>query len=235
MLRLLKFLLIIAGAFLVFSNIEPYIAVTQLIFSGSSGVDVCSTIGGMPFVGGIFQGVCGFLGAIIYSLAGFIVWAIFQIVELLPIANSFNIPFISNVLAKLQNAPQVKVEEEERAATAEVRVKRGTRYLTENRESKSDRPAVAKTKKKLNTVVERSLGALLTFSWVMYLLDLGLMSWLYSPLSETGELDIKALMRVLLGVFGVQIVILGLTLISNLIDPESIQYQRAEQKPVREY
>ena len=69
----------------------------------------------------------------------------------------------------------------------------------------------------------------------MYLLDLGLMSWLYSPLSETGELDIKALMRVLLGVFGVEIVILGLTLISNIIDPESIQYQRAEQKPVREY
>ena len=69
----------------------------------------------------------------------------------------------------------------------------------------------------------------------MYLLDLALMSWLYSPLNEIGELDIKALMRVLLGVFGVEIVILGLTLISNIIDPESIQYQRAEQKPVREY
>ena len=233
MLRLLKFLLIIAGAFLVFSKIEPYIAVTQLIFSGSSGVDVCSTIGGMPFVGGIFQGVCGFLGAIIYSLAGFIVWAIFQLVELLPIANSFNIPFISGVLAKLQKAPQV--DEDERAGVAEVRVKKGKRYLTEKRERKSDRPAVAKTKKKLNTFVESSLGALLTFSWVMYLLDLGVMSWLYSPLSETGELDIKALMRVLLGVFGVEIVILGLILISNIIDPESIQYQRAEQKPVREY
>ena len=233
MLRLLKFLLIIAGAFLVFSNIEPYISVTQLIFSGSSGTDVCSTIGGMPFVGGIFQGVCGFLGAIIYSLAGFIVWAIFQLVELLPIANSFNIPFISGVLAKLQKAPQV--DEDERAGVAEVRVKKGKRYLTEKRERKSDRPAVAKTKKKLNTVVERSLGALLTFSWVMYLLDLGVMSWLYSPLSETGELDIKALMRVLLGVFGVEIVILGLILISNIIDPESIQYQRASQKPVREY
>ena len=225
--------MIIAGAFLVVSNIEPYISVTQLIFSDTKGVDTCDVLGFMPFVGGIFRGVCGFFGAVIYSLAGFIVWAIFQIVELLPIANSFQIPFISGVLAKLQNAPQVQVEEEDRPLR-EIRDMDGKRYIPESALLK-DRPAIAKTKKKLNTVVERSLGALLTFSWVMYLLDLGLMSWLYSPLSETGELDIKALMRVLLGVFGVEIVILGLTLISNIIDPESIQYQRAEQKPVREY
>ena len=210
MLKLLKFLLIIAGAFLVVSNIEPYISVTQLIFSDTKGVDTCDVLGFMPFVGRIFQGVCGFLGAIIYSLAGFIVWAIFQIVELLPIANSFNILFLSNLLSKMQTAPQV--DEEER-----------------------DRDAVKRLKQKHNSIVERSLGALLTFSWVMYLLDLGLMSWLYSPLNEIGELDIKALMRVLLGVFGVEIVVLGLTLISNIIDPQSIKYQKAEQKPVREY
>ena len=210
MLKLLKFLLIIAGAFLVVSNIEPYISVTQLIFSDTKGVDTCDVLGFMPFVGGIFQGVCGFLGAIIYSLAGFIVWAIFQLVELLPIANSFNIPFLSNLLSRMQKAPQV--DEEER-----------------------DRAAVRRIKQRHNSIIERSLGALLTFSWVMYLLDLGLMSWLYSPLNETGELDIKALMRVLLGVFGVEIVILGLTLISNIIDPQSIKYQQAQQKPVREY
>ena len=211
MLRLLKFLLMIAGAFLLVANIEPYIAVTQLIFGGKQqGINVCSVLGVLPFVGGIFNGICGFVGAVIYSLAGFIVWAIFQIVELLPIANSFNIPFLSNLLSKMQTAPQV--DEEER-----------------------DRDAVRRIKKKHNSIVERSLGALLTFSWVMYLLDLGLMSWLYSPLSETGELNITALARVLLGVFGVEVVILGLTLISNIIDPQSIKYQQASQKPVREY
>ena len=234
MLRLLKYLLLAAGGLLLIVNIEPYIAVTQLIFSDkTSGVDVCSTIGGMPFVGGILKGGCGLIGEFAYALAGFVVWAIFQIVELLPIANSFQIPFISGVLAKLQNAPQVQVEEEDRPLR-EIRDMDGKRYIPESALLK-DRPAVAKTKKRLNTVVERSLGALLTFSWVMYLLDLALMSWLYSPLNEIGELDIKALMRVLLGVFGVEIVILGLTLISNIIDPQSIKYKQAQQKPVREY
>ena len=211
MLRLLKYLLLAAGGLLLIVNIEPYIAVTQLIFSDkTSGVDVCSTIGGMPFVGGILKGGCGLIGEVAYALAGFVVWAIFQIVELLPIANSFNIPFLSNLLGRMQTAPQVQ-------------------------EGESDRDAVRRIKKKHNSIVERSLGALLAFSWVMYLLDLGLMSWLYSPLSETGELDIKALARVLLGVFGVEVVILGLTLISNIIDPQSIKYQQAQQKPVREY
>ena len=105
MLRLLKYLLLAAGGLLLIVNIEPYIAVTQLIFSDkTSGVDVCSTIGGMPFVGGILKGGCGLIGEFAYALAGFVVWGIFQIVELLPIANSFQIPFISGVLAKLQNA-----------------------------------------------------------------------------------------------------------------------------------
>ncbi len=233
MLKLLKFLLIIAGAFLLVANIEPYIAVTRMIFGGSSGIDVCAELRPLPFIGGFLQSGCGFLGATIYVLSGFIVWAIFQIVELLPIANSFNVPFLSGVLAKMQKAPQV--EEDERAEVAEVRVKKGRRYLKERKERKRDRPAVAKAKKKLNTVVERSLGALLTFSWVMYLLDLALMSWLYSPLSEIGELNLQALMRVLLGVFGVEVVILGLTLITNIIDPQSIKYQQASQKPVKEY
>jgi hypothetical protein len=210
MLRLLKFLLMIAGAFLLVANIEPYIAVTQLIFGGSSGIDVCAQLRPLPFIGGFLQVGCGFLGAIIYSLAGFIVWAIFQIVELLPIANSFHIPFLSNLLSRMQTAPQVD-------------------------ECWDDRQSVKRIKQKHNSIVERSLGALLTFSWVMYLLDLGLMCWLYSPLSETGELNIMALMRVLLGVFGLELVILGLTLISNIIDPQSIKYQQAQQKPVREY
>jgi hypothetical protein len=210
MLKLLKILLIIAGGFLIFANIEPYIAVTRLIFGGSSGIDVCAELRPLPFIGGLLQGGCGFLGAIIYSLSGFIVWAIFQIVELLPIANSFNIPFLSNLLSRMQKAPQVD-------------------------EYWSDRDSVRQIKQKHNSVVERSLGALLTFSWVMYLLDFALMSWLYSPLSETGELDIKALMRVLLGVLGVEVVILGLNLISNIIDPTRINYQQAQQKPAREY
>ena len=211
MLRLLKFLLMIAGGFLLVANIEPYIAVTQLIFGGKDeGINVCSVLGVLPFVGGIFNGLCGFVGAIIYSLAGFIVWAIFQLVELLPIANSFNIPFLSNLLSRMQKAPQVD-------------------------EYWGDRDSVRRIKQKHNSVVERSLGALLTFSWVMYLLDFALMSWLYSPLSETGELDIKALMRVLLGVLGVEVVILGLNLISNIIDPTRINYQQAQQKPAREY
>ncbi len=210
MLKLLKFLLIIAGAFLLVANIEPYIAVTRLIFGNASAIDVCAEFRPIPFIGGFLQSGCGFLGAIIYSLAGFIVWAIFQIVELLPIANSFNIPFLSNLLSRMQKAPQVD-------------------------EQWHDRESVRRIKQKHNSIVERSLGALLTFSWVMYLLDLGLMSWLYSPLSESGELNVMALVRVLLGVFGVEVVILGLTLISNIIDPQSIKYQQAQQKPVREY
>jgi len=212
MLKILKFLLIVGGAFLLVANIEPYIAVTRLVFEGDgrNAVDVCAQFQGIPFIGGILAGGCGFIGATIYSLAGFIVWAVFQIVELLPIANSFQVPFLSGVLAKMQNAPQVDVNER-------------------------DREAVRRVKQKHNTIVERSLGALLTFSWVMYLVDLLLMSWLYSPLNELGELNWMALVRVLLGVFGVELVILGLTLVNNVIDPKSVKFQTSDRKPVREY
>ena len=210
MLKLLKFLLILAGAALLFANIEPYIRVTELIFQGSTGTDACSAIKGFPFIGGILNGFCGFIGAIILASAGYLVWAIFQLVELLPIANSFNVPFLSGLLSRMQKSPHVD-------------------------EDSGDRDSVRRIKQKHNTVVERSLGALLAFSWVMYLLDFALMSWLYSPLSETGELDIKALVRVLLGVLGVEIVILGLNLVNNIIDPQSIKYQQAHQKPVKEY
>lgn len=210
MLKLLKFLLVLAGAALLFANIEPYIRVTELIFQGSTGMDVCSPISKFPFVGGVLNAGCGFIGAFILASAGYLVWAIFQLVELLPIANSFNVPFLSGLLAKMQRSPQVA-------------------------EGECDRDAVKRIKKRHNSIVERSLGALLTFSWIMYVLDLALMSWLYQPLNEIGELNIQALVRVLLGVFGVEVVILAMTLINNIIDPKSIQFPQAEQKPVKEY
>lgn len=211
MLKILKFLLIIGGAMLLFANIEPYIALTRMVFASSgSGVDVCREVGGVPFIGGILAWGCGLIGATIYSLAGVLVWAVFQLVELLPIAHNYNVPFLSGLLQKLQTAPQVA-------------------------ESDGDRAAIAQVKRKHNTVIERSLSTLLTFSWVIYALDLVLMSWLYSPLNEMSELNPMALVRVLLGVFGVELVILGLTLINNIIDPKSIKHPTSDKKPVREY
>lgn len=210
MLRILQFLLLIAGAFLLFANIEPYIAITKLVFTDSNGMDVCTTLSFIPFVGRLFAWACGLVAGTIYGLSGFIVWAVFQLIELLPIANAFNIPFLSRMVQRFQSAPQVQEEQ-------------------------SDRAAVRQVKRRHNTVMERSLNALLTFSWVMYLLDLGLMSWLYTPLSELGDLDWMALIRTLLGVFGVELVVLGLTLINNIIDPATIQFAKSATKPVREY
>lgn len=212
MLKLLKFLLMVGGVMLLVANIEPYIAITRLVFGGdgTNTIDVCRALAGFPFIGLILAGACGLIGAAIYSISGLLVWAVFQIVELLPIAHSFNVPFLSGLLQKLQASPQVATDE-------------------------SDRDAVRRIKHKHNTVVERSLSALLAFSWVMYLIDLALMCWLYSPLNEVGELQPMALVRVLLGVFGVELVVLGLTLINNIIDPQSIKHPTSDRKPVKEY
>lgn len=210
MLRVLQILLLVAGAFLLVGNIEPYIAITRMVFTDTNSVDVCSSLTSIPFIGGILNWVCGLIGGVIFGLSGFIVWAVFQIIELLPIANAFNIPFISRMLHRFQSAPQVE-------------------------ESERDRESVRRLKRKHNTVMERSLNALLTFSWVMYIVDLLLMSWLYSPLSELGDLNWMALVRTLLGVFGVELVVLGLSLINNILDPQSIRYGRADHRPVREY
>lgn len=210
MLRILQILLLIAGAFLLAANIEPYIAITKLVFTDGNGIDVCDTLTFIPFIGRIFAWGCGLVAGIIYGLSGFIVWAVFQIIELLPIANAFNIPFLSRMVQRFQTAPQV--EEDQR-----------------------DRESLRRVKRRYNTVMERSLNALLTFSWVMYILDLGLMSWLYTPLSELGDLDWMALVRTLLGVFGVELVVLGLTLINNILDPQSIKFAKSETKPIREY
>lgn len=210
MLKLLRLALIVGGLFMLVANIEPYIALTKLIFTNGSGVDVCDTIRGTPFVGGILAWGCGLLAGIVYSLGGFLVWLIFQLIELLPIANSFNVPFLSRMLGRMKAAPQEAEEE-------------------------SDREALRRVKQRHNTVVERSLGALLTFSWVMYLVDLLLMSWLYKPLNELGELDIMALVRCLLGVFGVELVILAITLINNVIAPGKASYTTTRHQEAREY
>jgi len=208
MLKLLKFLLIVGGFALVFSNVEPYLQVTALLFRGAT--DVCVPIKGFPFIGGILSSICGFGASVIIASGGYLLWAIFQIIELLPIANSFSIPFLSGLLGRLQNAPQVGKDA-------------------------GDREAIAQVKDRGNTIVERSLGALLTASWIFYILDLLLMAWLYKPLDEIGDLNIVGLVRTLLGVFAVEVIILGVTLIDNVIDPKRIKFQEAQEKKVREY
>jgi len=208
MLKLLKFLLIVGGFALLFSNVEPYLQATEILFQGSA--DVCVPLQGFPFIGGILGAVCGFGASIIIAAGGWLVWLIFQAIELLPIANAFSIPFLSSILRKLQNAPQVSRDA-------------------------GDRESVTRIKDRGNTVVERSLSALLTASWIFYILDLLLMAWLYKPLNEVGDLNAVGLVRTLLGVFGVEIVILGVTLIDNVIDPKSIKFQEAQEKKVREY
>lgn len=211
MLKFLRILLFVAAGFLLVANIEPYIAATGLIFGKSSVGNVCSTISGVAFVGGILGWICTALGSIVGGLAGFLVWAIFQAIEILPIATWFNVPFISGMLRKLQGAPQVSVDE-------------------------SDRESVAVMKQRHNTVVERSLSTLLAFSWLVYLVDLALMCWLYSPLNEMGEVNWAALARTLLGVFGVEIIVLAISLLDNIIDPKTIQYRSSRHQPeVKEY
>jgi hypothetical protein len=210
MLRFLQFLLILGGAVLLVANIEPYIAVTALVFGTATGANVCAQLSGIAFVGGLFAWACGLIGSTIASISGFLVWATFQTLELLPIANRFNIPFLSNLVSKLEASKQIETIE-------------------------GDRAAVKTVKERHNTVVERSLSALLTFSWLTYFVDLALMSWLYKPLNEIGELNPMGLVRVLLGVFGVEIVVLGCTLINNVLDPDKVRYRPASKKPAIEY
>lgn len=210
MLRLLQFLLLIAAAFLLVANIEPYIALTRLIFADNNTVDVCASVEVIPFIGRFLAWGCDLIGGVIFGASGFLVWAVFQLIELLPIANAFNIPFLSRMVHRFQSAPQVE-------------------------ENYGDRDSVRRLKRRHNTVVERSLNALLTFSWIMYLIDLALLSWLYSPLNEIGDLNWMALTRTLLGVFGVELVVLGLVLINNIIDPGSVKFAKAQSREVREY
>jgi len=208
MLKLLKFLLIVGGFALMVSNIDPYLRVTELLFQGAG--DVCKPIQGFPGIGDFLVSGCRFVASIIIACGGYLLWIIFQIIELLPIANNYSIPFLSGLLGRLQNAPQVSKDA-------------------------GDRDAIVQVKKRGNTIVERSLGALLTASWIFYIIDLLLMAWLYKPLNEIGDLNIIGLVRTLLGVFATEVIILGILLIDNVIDPRRIKFQEAQQKNVREY
>ena len=209
MLKFLRILLYIGAGALLLVNIEPYIAVTKLVFPDAAGGGVCGQLRYFPFLGGMAGWVCDLIAAAIYSLGGVIVWATFQTIELLPIAANFYIPFLSNYLTKLETAPQALPTPE-------------------------DRESVKKVKKKLNTYVERSLSTLLAVSWIMYIADLALMCWLYSPLNRLSELQPIALIRTLLGVFGVELVIMGITLINNILDPSTIKHPKAVQREGRE-
>lgn len=211
MLKLLRLLLIIATGCLLFASIEPYIELVKLIFGTAGAEKVCGTIGGIWFIGRYMEWGCNAIGSIIGGLAGVLLWAIFQSIELLPIATYFHVPFISGIVQKFQNAPQVEVKTD-------------------------DRESLVKIKKRHNTVTERSLGVLISFSWVVYIVDFLLMSWLYSPLDVNGDINWAGLARVLLSVAGVELLVLAIVLLNNVIDPASVRYQSTKyQREVKEY
>ena len=211
LLKILMWLLIAALGALLVANIPPYIEATNLVFSvaGSTGKSICQQLGMFPFAGGVMAWGCEIVSKVLISMGGFLVWAIFQVVELLPIVTYFNVPFLTGLVSRLQTAPQASIDA-------------------------SDRDSVIRAKKRLNSVIERSLSFLLTFSWVMYLVDLALMCWLYSPINKLGNLQPLALGRVLVGVFGVEVCILIISALSNVLDQNSIQNPTAQQRPTRQ-
>lgn len=210
LLVLLKWSLVLAAVILMAINIAPYIFVVREFAKSLQADVVCRQAGMLPFLGPFLAGGCNLIGSVFYATSGFLLWWAFQAFELVPIASRFNVPFMSGILKKMEEAPQVP-------------------------ENEADRGAVVRIKAGINTVSDRSYDALMRFSWLVYAFDLALMCWLYPPLQRTGEFNFVAFTLVLLGVFGVELVLGLLTILNNVIDPTSIQHQTAKQREVKEY
>lgn len=210
LLLLIKVALFLAAAVLMALSIAPYIFLVRQFSQTLQGDVICSQLGLTPFIGPALQTGCGTVGTIFYVGGGFLVWWIFQSLELVPIASKFNVPAMRGMLRRMQDAPQVP-------------------------ESEGDRPAVAKLKREINSVSERSFNQLLRWSFLVYAIDLVLMCWLYPPLSPTGEFNFVAFALVILGVFGVELILGLLTIINNVIDPSAIAHPTARGREVKNY
>lgn len=210
LLLLIKVALFLAAMVLMAVSIAPYIFLVRQFAQTLQGGVICSQLGIMPFIGPALQSGCNVIGTIFYVAGGFLVWWIFQSLELVPIASKFNVPAMRGMLRRMQDAPQVP-------------------------ESDGDRPAVAQLKREINSVSERSFNQLLRWSFLVYALDLVLMCWLYPPLSPTGEFNFVAFVLVILGVFGVELILGLLTIINNVIDPSAIAHPTARGREVKNY
>lgn len=207
-LKVLRVFLYIFAVGVLIANLDAYDSLIRMLLPISG--DACQKMARFPLLGQVLQWGCfALVDAAIASL-GFVAWAVIQLIELLPIAANYNLPFIGRIIQRIQGAPKVQIEG---ADSAEVR----------------------RWKRKYNTATERSLTFLNWFACATYIADLWAMFALYTPFTRTGGVDGLALGRVLLGVFGVEVILVAITFLNNVIDPSSIKFPTAKQKPVREY
>lgn len=202
-------LYVFAGVLLVL-NIPPYIALIQKIAERVNADIVITQAELIPGIGPAIASMFSVAGMVIYSLSGFALWFLFQAVELYPIMSHLNIPFMRGMLRRLQQSPQVPLKP-------------------------GDRPSVTKLKKRINRAVEDNHGLLLKVCWAFFGIDFLLMYWLYPPVSETGAVDVTSWLVIFFGVFGVELIAGLLTMINNVLDPSSVEFQTAKTREVKKY
>lgn len=206
----IKFTLYVFAGVLLVLNIPPYIALIQKIAERVNADLVVSQANLIPVIGPAVASGFTVAGMFIYSLSGFALWFLFQTVELYPILSHLNIPFMRGLLRRLQRSPQIPVKP-------------------------GDRPSVSKLKRRINRAVEDNHGLLLKVCWGFFGIDFMLMYWLYPPVNQTGEVDVTSWLVIFFGVFGVELIAGLLTLLNNVLDPSSAEFQTAKTREVKKY
>lgn len=209
MYKFLRFLLWMLFGVLLLNALPPYIAFAQFI-GAQVGGDVCQSFYAVPFLGGILGTGCRAIGGWMLFIAGAALWLFVNLAELLPWMNLFSIPFLSRHIDRLRKAPQLQVDQ-------------------------GDREALAKAKNRFNTVVERSLQGLIILSLAVYVFDLWWLGSTYQALDEVGSINWAGLIITLVQTFGLELILVGIGMLNNSINPSMATHKNPQYQEPRVY
>lgn len=82
--KVLQFLLLFAAAVFIWLNVIPYHEIVQNFFAESSSFAIIEALTSIPLLGGLIGWVIAWLGGFMALTVAIVLWAILQILELLP-------------------------------------------------------------------------------------------------------------------------------------------------------
>jgi hypothetical protein len=82
--KVLQFLLLAAAAVFIWLNVVPYHEIVQNFFAESSNLAIIEALTSIPLLGAVIGWVIAWLGGFLALVVAIVLWAILQILELLP-------------------------------------------------------------------------------------------------------------------------------------------------------
>ncbi|MGF1514243.1 MAG: hypothetical protein ACFB5Z_11185 [Elainellaceae cyanobacterium] len=116
---LLKFGLLVGAGFCIWLNIQPYVGVAEMLLEGTVESRALDLLLSLPLIGGLVAK----LGDFVITLVGVSIWAIFQILELMPTFLMGTRPMIRRVIDGFESVELLHIDANDLPFVAELKDK----------------------------------------------------------------------------------------------------------------